>query len=94
VNVLSAPVSVYSLQNKQSWLLLFSDLFFLCTAGVHVCLCIRPAVRYLRFLAAWGMKVRPLSFACVHSMPVFWAICMPARKKGGFNEGQSSNDGV
>jgi hypothetical protein len=62
VTVLSAPVSVYSLQNKEGWLHLFSDLFFLCTAAMHVCLCIPPAVRYLR-LAAWGMQVRLLTLA-------------------------------
>jgi hypothetical protein len=62
VTVLSAPVSVYSLQNKQGWLHLLCDLFFLCTAAAHVCLCIPPAVRYLR-TAAWGMKERLLMLA-------------------------------
>jgi hypothetical protein len=47
VTVLSAPVSLYPLHRTQGWVHLLSDLFFLCTAAVHVYFSIRPALRYL-----------------------------------------------
>jgi hypothetical protein len=61
VMVLSAPAALYPLHKRVGWLRLLSDLFFLCTAAVHVYLSIRPTQRYLR-TALCGTKVCPVGF--------------------------------
>jgi hypothetical protein len=62
IKMLSAPVSLYPLKSRQGWVHLLAELYFLCTAAVHVRLCFQPALRYL-WSAVCGMKVRPPGLA-------------------------------